>query len=73
MAAADELGHEWLGPEHLLVALLRIESPACAALNACGVTDVSALGEIHRLGPNGAAAVRRKRCASDFRTAPRAR
>jgi ATP-dependent Clp protease ATP-binding subunit ClpA len=51
MAAADELGHEHLGPEHFLIALLRIDGHAKTALNACGVTDASLLAEIRRVGP----------------------
>jgi ATP-dependent Clp protease ATP-binding subunit ClpA len=51
MAAADELGHDQLGPEHFLIALLRIEGHARSALNACGVTDASLLAEVRRGGP----------------------
>ncbi|MDX6554504.1 MAG: hypothetical protein QOD86_699 [Miltoncostaeaceae bacterium] len=51
MAAADELGDEQLGPEHFLIALLRIEGHARSALNACGVTDASLLAEVRRGGP----------------------
>jgi hypothetical protein len=51
MAAADELGHEHLGPEHLLIELLRTDGHAKTALNACGVTDASLLAEIRRVGP----------------------
>jgi hypothetical protein len=51
MAAADELGDEKLGPEHFLIALLRIEGHARTALDACGVTDASLIAEIRRSGP----------------------
>jgi ATP-dependent Clp protease ATP-binding subunit ClpA len=51
MVAADELGHEHLGPEHFLIALLRIDGHARTALNACGVTDASLVAEVRRGGP----------------------
>jgi ATP-dependent Clp protease ATP-binding subunit ClpA len=34
---ADELGHGWIGPEHLVLAMLEDESVAGKALRGCSV------------------------------------
>lgn len=59
--AAADLGHRWIGSEHLLLAILCTESANSQALNACGldyesVRDaISSLpGAYHRRLPRGA-------------------
>lgn len=38
ISAAEELGHAYIGSEHLLLGLLSVDCVACAALNSKGVT-----------------------------------
>jgi ATP-dependent Clp protease ATP-binding subunit ClpA len=50
--AATDLGHQCIGSEHLLLALVGTESASGQALRACGLSRESVLDEISRL-PDG--------------------
>jgi ATP-dependent Clp protease ATP-binding subunit ClpC len=54
--AAVGLNHSWLGPEHLLLGILRTEGPARDALRSVDIDFDGAQAALERIAPRGSGA-----------------